>query len=106
MNWCRNDTVCSQLPHAAPDYNTALTLELWFVFDIGFLFATRRLVPDGIAFLAPPFASDSSRIAAACGQKAMPTPRYRPRQRAHLRCKTQPGASAQPLSRVAAAPWR
>jgi len=52
MNWCRNDTVCSQLPHAAPDYNTALTLELWFVFDIGFLFATRRLVPDGIAFLA------------------------------------------------------
>jgi len=36
--------------------------------------------------------------AAACGQTAMPPPRQRPHQRAHLRCETQPGASAQPLT--------
>jgi len=35
-------------------------------------------------------------MAAACGQTALPPPRQRPRQRAHLRCETQPGASAQP----------
>jgi len=28
------------------------------------------------------------------------SPRHRPRQRAHLRCETQPGASAQPLRRL------
>jgi len=38
-----------------------------------------------------------SRMAAACGQTALPTPRQRPCQRAHLRCETSPGASAQPL---------
>jgi len=41
-----------------------------------------------------------SRMAAACGQTALPPPRQRPRQRAHLRCETQPGASAQPLRRM------
>jgi len=41
-----------------------------------------------------------SRMAAACGQTALPPPRHRPRQRAHLRWETPPGASAQPLTRM------
>ena len=52
-----------------------------------------------------PTARNLSRMAAACGQPAPPTRRQRPFQRAHLRCGTQPGASAQPLSRVAVAQW-
>jgi|GEM_PF-6681209 len=40
-----------------------------------------------------------SRMAAACGQTALQTPRQRTRQRVHLRCGTQPGASARPLSK-------
>jgi len=39
-----------------------------------------------------------SRMAAACGQTALQTRSQCPRQRTHLRCETQPGASAQPLS--------
>ncbi|MFM7036725.1 MAG: hypothetical protein ACKO2L_03300, partial [Planctomycetaceae bacterium] len=54
------------------------------------------------------FAAWSSRMAAACGQTALKTTQQRSQQRAHLRCETQPGASAQPLlhrnpSRMAAA---
>ncbi|MFM7039523.1 MAG: hypothetical protein ACKO2L_17560, partial [Planctomycetaceae bacterium] len=41
-----------------------------------------------------------SRMAAACGQTALQTRSQCPRQCAHLRCETQPGASAQPLSRM------
>jgi len=39
-----------------------------------------------------------SRMAAACGQMALPPPHQRPRQHAHLRCQTSPGAAAQPLA--------
>gem|GEM_PF-2150734 len=39
-----------------------------------------------------------SRMAAACGQRALQTPRQCSRQCVHLWCETQPGASAQPLS--------
>jgi hypothetical protein len=50
-----------------------------------------------------------SRLAAACGQTRLSTRHQRHWQRAHLRCETQPGASARPLfpsamsSRLAAA---
>jgi hypothetical protein len=38
-----------------------------------------------------------SRRAAARGQTALTTRHQRPLQRAHLRCESQPGASARPL---------
>jgi hypothetical protein len=39
----------------------------------------------------------TSRLAAACGPTPLSTRQQRPWQRVHLRCETQPGASAQPL---------
>ncbi|MFM7038875.1 MAG: hypothetical protein ACKO2L_14265, partial [Planctomycetaceae bacterium] len=49
----------------------------------------------------PPIRSAAWRQPA--GKRPLPTSRQRARQRGHLRCKTQPGASAHPLSRMAAA---
>ncbi len=43
-----------------------------------------------------------SRLAAACGQTRLSTRQRRPWQRAHLRCESQPGASAHPLAFPAA----
>jgi len=47
-----------------------------------------------------------SRMAAACGLTGLQTNGQRPCQRAHLRCETSPGASAQPLLQPQSAAWR